>query len=55
MGFLTPRGERVITSADELRQAAIDAFLDGNPETCQHIVDTLGDRTAGRGATKEIE
>lgn len=46
MGFLTPRGERVITDPDELRQALIDQFLDGDPETCQHIVDTLGDWNA---------
>lgn len=50
MSFLTPRRERVITDPDELRQAVIDAFLDGDPETCQHIVDTLGDRKAGRSA-----
>jgi hypothetical protein len=42
MTFLAPRGERVITDPGELRQAVIDAFVDGDPATCQHIVDTLG-------------
>lgn len=34
----------VITSAADLADAVVKAFVDGDAATRQHIVDTLGDR-----------
>jgi hypothetical protein len=37
-------GETVITSPQEALDALVQAFVDGDPTTSQHIVDVLGDR-----------
>lgn len=37
-------GETVITTPQEALAALVNAFVDGDPETSQHIVDTLGTR-----------
>lgn len=41
---LFPRDKRVIADPGDLVDALVEAFLDGDPETRQHIVDTLGER-----------
>lgn len=53
MSAPVPRSERVITNRAELAAAAVEAFLNGDAETRQHIVDTLGERVNGR-STPEV-
>lgn len=36
-------GETVITTRQEAVDAIVEAFIDGDPVTSQHIVDTLGE------------
>lgn len=38
----------VITTRQELADALVQAFVDGDPATSQHIVDTLGERRSER-------
>jgi hypothetical protein len=40
--------ETVITNQREVVDAIVQAFVDGDPQTSQHIVDTLGERKKGR-------
>jgi hypothetical protein len=40
--------ETVITNQREVVDAIVQAFVDGDPKTSQHIVDTLGERKKGR-------
>lgn len=46
MGSTSPE-QKVITTKEQLAAAAVAAFVDGDPTTAQHIVDTLGDRAQG--------
>lgn len=39
-----PRDRQVIADPADLADALVRAFLDGDAETRQHIVDTLGER-----------
>lgn len=40
-----PRDKDVISDPSDLADALIRAFVEGNAETRQHIVDTLGERS----------
>lgn len=45
--------DKPIETREELAAAAVQAFLDGDPATRQHIVDVLGDRAQPSDAPTE--
>ncbi|WP_157621583.1 hypothetical protein [Saccharothrix sp. NRRL B-16348] len=45
-----PRDPDVITDAQDLAEALVKAFVDGDDQTRQHIVDTLGERSRKRSS-----
>ncbi|WP_199440750.1 hypothetical protein [Umezawaea beigongshangensis] len=48
-GRPTPRDRNTITDTTDLADALIEAFVNGDPATSQHIVDTLGERATRTG------
>ncbi len=40
--------EPVLTNQQEVADALVKAFVDGDPATSQHIVDVLGERKRGQ-------